>query len=886
MRCPDPKVPQAPFAVAILGRAPVTDPGTESRRLVAVNGAFARLAGREETELEGCPAERALERLPDLTEGWLACLASLRDDLTSQALECHCAGEDRWYLIQVDATGDGTLTTVFVDITERRRLEAELADGRDQFESLVENIPGTTYRCLHDRNWTMIYVSREVERLTGYPARAFMGDQGLTYGSLIHSEDVEWVIREVESAILNGRPWDLEYRLVRHDGSQRWVHERGRAVLGIESEVVFLDGFVLDVTAQKRIEADRASSEANVRLLFADSPDAYLVLTEGQITDCNAAAAEMLGGTRAQVLGRTPAELSPPFQPDGRPSPEAALERIQGALASHRMTFEWVHMRFDGTPFDVEVSLTESHRDGKQMLFVCWRDITERKAAEAALRSSERRWKSYIDTAPYGIFVADAKGHCLEANPAACRATGHSQAHLLSCVVTDLLAPESRLKGLRHFREALTSGYSAGEVWVDCADGARRLFEVTAVRLEDGRLLGFTQDITQRRVAELARLQSEERFRAIIEHSPIPLALHDANQVITYLNPAFIQTFGYGPEDIPSLDAWWPRAYPDPEYRAWVEATWKAGLEDPSFEAMEVRIRCRNGETRLVRVGANSLGSTQEGTTLVTLYDITQNRQLTTRLRTLLETASDGIHVLDMEGNVVELSDSFARMLGYSAEEAGRLNVRDWDADIPPETLIPNLHELVKAPATFTTRHRRKDGSLIDVEINARGIELDGMTCLYASSRDITSRKLAEQALVASRQAAEAANIAKSEFLANMSHEIRTPMNGVIGMIGLLLDTALDPDQRRYARTVQDSGNALLVVINDILDFAKIEAKKLDLECLDFDLGTLLDDLAAALSVKAHEKGLELMCAVDSRMPTLLRGDPGRLRQVLTQAMP
>jgi len=256
------------------------------------------------------------------------------------------------------------------------------------------------------------------------------------------------------------------------------------------------------------------------------------------------------------------------------------------------------------------------------------------------------------------------------------------------------------------------------------------------------------------------------------------------------------------------------------------------------------------------------------------------------RFRALIEKSAETIILVNGEGEITYASPSSERVLGYPADALVGQQASDLIHPDDRAAVIERRQDIHAAPgasAAFDYRLRQPDGSSRWVEVTATN-QLHDPTigAIVANYRDITARKEGEIELRRAMEAAEAAHRVKAEFLANMSHEIRTPLNGILGFSELLLDTPLTVEQREYVETVTMSGNTLLHVIGDILDFSKLEAGKLTLETFDFDLAATVEEVGALLATQAQAKGIELITAVAPDLPTALRGDPFRLRQVLT----
>jgi two-component system, sensor histidine kinase and response regulator len=328
-----------------------------------------------------------------------------------------------------------------------------------------------------------------------------------------------------------------------------------------------------------------------------------------------------------------------------------------------------------------------------------------------------------------------------------------------------------------------------------------------------------------------------------------------------------------------------------PEDRDLVDAAYRQSLEDQSPYEITHRILLADGrikwvnekcETHFGEAGhpLKSVGIVQDITTLKEREEALREQER--YLRTILETSQDGFWVVDHQGCITDVNQAYSRMSGYSTSELKRMTIQDLDAVETPEITQARMKRIRdRGYEVFESIHRRKDGSLMEIEASvtyaAPGI--GEFVCFF---RDITQRKKTEKELREAKQLAEAASVAKTQFLANMSHEIRTPMNGILGFLQLLEETVADPQQEKYIDYIKTSSETLMTLINDILDLSKIEAGRMELESIPFDLRSSIEAAVVPLAHRAHTKGIDLRLMVRPGIPRQAKGDPTRLRQIIT----
>ena len=435
------------------------------------------------------------------------------------------------------------------------------------------------------------------------------------------------------------------------------------------------------------------------------------------------------------------------------------------------------------------------------------------------------------------------------------------------------------------------------------ADGGKsepvpQFTEIVAVRQR------LQAEADRRASAEATLRDSEQRFRRLFQQAPLPLALLGNRDALVDINARFVQVFGYTLADLRTMDDWWRLAYPDPAYRSWVretreKAVSRAFATGGDVEPIEYRVTCKNGTVRSMLISGIPIGDEL----LSTFFDITERKQAEQAVR---DSAALYRHTLDnmLEGVQIVGFDWRYRYINPAGVRHNRQPLESLLGRTLLEAFpgIEATEVFARISRCMRERIAQHSENVFVFPDGTRGwfqvhvVPAPEGVAIF--SVDITDRKAAEQQILAinasleerieqrtaelqqARLAAESANRAKSAFLANMSHEIRTPMNAIIGLTHLLRGDASSPIQVERLRKVSDAAVHLMQVLNDILDLSKIESGKLELEVVDFSLGSVMARACALVSERARDKGLDIACAAD-RVPDVLRGDPTRLLQAL-----
>lgn len=664
-------------------------------------------------------------------------------------------------IIEIDE--EKYILSITRDITDRKQTEEILGINEEKYRLLLELAPDSFFQGDHSGNF--ITVNNKASDLTGYTKEELltMNMTDIFPTDIIREKPLRYDLLELGETIR------MEREVLRKNGRRVRVEMNSKKMPDGTYQ-----SFIRDISERIRTEKSLGESEKKYRDLFEKSEDAILIIENGKFVDCNNATVKMLRyNSKEDLLVTHPSELSPEKQPDGRSSYQKANEMMSIALEKGSHRFEWWHKKADNEIFDVEVLLTAiSTSENIEILHTVWRDITERKRAEKALREGEERYRTLFDLSPSGIMLLDTQGNIINVNSAACKSTNFSKEEILGQNIRMLVGSQYLSQINSHIERLLAGETLEHEVVNIPKDGTPKTIELreSLISLQDGSkgIISISNDITERKIIEEKLKSSEIFYRQLIESTGAV-----AFQLI------YGETFGTGyykfiGKEIENIIGIKPSDIDEKTVNAMTIKIIPLSSDMP-IDPIECRNRILNGNLEqfnadilvqsitgeLKWLNHSSLPIWDESHSKVIgamgiLIDISERKfaeetlkKSEEKFRNLIERIPDAVYKSTHEGKFLEVNPALVQMLGYrNEEELKAIDIKNdlyfEIADRESAALIEKYEEM----AIF--RLRKKDGSEIWVEDHGRHVLDNDGNILYHEGimRDVTERIRAEEELL------------------------------------------------------------------------------------------------------------------------------------------